>query len=81
MTPFGFLETDILLNSISRDPSEAAKRERSITLLERDGRIHYRMRLRPGLVETWLRFPVQDITRAVLIGALDWVAASFTPRI
>jgi hypothetical protein len=24
--------------------------------------MHYRMRLRPGLVEAWLRFPVQDIT-------------------
>ena len=36
MTPFGFLDTDILLYSISRDPSEVAKRERAITLLERE---------------------------------------------
>jgi predicted nucleic acid-binding protein len=33
MTPFGFLDTNILLYSISRGASEAAKRERAITLL------------------------------------------------
>lgn len=32
----GFLDTNILLYSISRDPSEMAKRERSIALLEQD---------------------------------------------
>jgi predicted nucleic acid-binding protein len=32
----GFLDTNILLYSISRDPAEAAKRERAIALLERD---------------------------------------------
>lgn len=31
-----FLDTNILIYSISRDPSEAAKRSRSIELLERD---------------------------------------------
>lgn len=31
-----FLDTNILLYSISRDPAEAAKRERAIALLERD---------------------------------------------
>jgi predicted nucleic acid-binding protein len=31
-----FLDTDILLYSISRDPSEAHKRERAIALLEQD---------------------------------------------
>ena len=36
MTPFGFLGTNILLYLISRGSLEAAKRERSITLLERD---------------------------------------------
>ena len=28
-----------------------------------------------GLVEAWLRFPVQEITRGVLIGALEIKAA------
>jgi predicted nucleic acid-binding protein len=32
-----FLDTNILLYSISRDPAETAKRERAIALLERDG--------------------------------------------
>jgi predicted nucleic acid-binding protein len=36
MTPLHFLDTNILLYSISRDRSEAAKREQAITLLERD---------------------------------------------
>ncbi|MGH7090496.1 MAG: PIN domain-containing protein [Stellaceae bacterium] len=31
-----FLDTNILLYSISRDPAEAAKRERAIALLDRD---------------------------------------------
>ncbi|WP_281927892.1 hypothetical protein [Methylocystis iwaonis] len=32
----GFLDTNILLYSISRDPAENAKRERAIALLDRD---------------------------------------------
>ena len=32
-----FLDTHILLYSISRDPAEAIKRERAIALLDRDG--------------------------------------------
>ena len=36
MTALHFLDTNILLYSISRDPAEAAKRERAIALLERD---------------------------------------------
>ena len=36
MTPLRFLDTNVLLYSISRDPAEAAKRERAIALLERD---------------------------------------------
>jgi predicted nucleic acid-binding protein len=91
MTTFGFLDTNILLYSISRDPSEAAKRERAITLLERGdvglsiqvlGEFYVQAtratrsdalphQIATGLVEAWLRFPVQEITRAVLIGALE----------
>jgi predicted nucleic acid-binding protein len=96
MTPFGFLDTNILLYSISRDPSEAAKRERAITLLERDnvglsiqvlGEFYVQAtratrsgalphEIAAGLVEAWLRFPVQEITRSVLIGALE-IKASY----
>jgi predicted nucleic acid-binding protein len=36
MTPLHFLDTNILLYSISRNPAEEAKRERAIALLERD---------------------------------------------
>jgi predicted nucleic acid-binding protein len=35
VSPLHFLDTDILLYSISRDPAEAARRERAIALLER----------------------------------------------
>lgn len=34
--PLHFLDTNVLLYSISRDPAEAPKRERAIELLERD---------------------------------------------
>ena len=83
MTPFGFLDTNILLYSISRGASEAAKRERAITLLEREdvglsiqvlGEFYVQAtratrsntlppEISAGLVETWFRFPVQEITR------------------
>ncbi len=36
MTPVCFLDTNILLYSISTDPSEAAKRSRALALLDRD---------------------------------------------
>jgi len=36
MTALHFLDTNILLYSISRDPAEEAKRERAVALLERD---------------------------------------------
>jgi predicted nucleic acid-binding protein len=36
MTALHFLDTNILLYSISRHPTEEAKRERAITLLEQD---------------------------------------------
>ncbi len=36
MSPLHFLDTNILLYSISRDPAEAAKRARAIALLEKD---------------------------------------------
>lgn len=90
-----FLDTDILLYSISRAPGEAVKRERAIALLDRSGvalsvqvlQEFYAQATRPtradalphdiaaGLIKTWTRFKVQEITLPVLFGALDIKAA------
>ena len=90
MTGLSFLDTNILLYSISSDRAEVAKRERAISLLERDdiglsvqvlGEF-YAQATRPtrrdaltheiavGLIEAWLRFPVQDLTREIVLDAL-----------
>jgi predicted nucleic acid-binding protein len=95
MTALRFLDTNILLYSISCDRAEAAKRERAISLLERDdiglsvqvlGEF-YVQATRPtrrdaltheiaaGLIEAWLRFPVQDLTRQIVLDALTLKAA------
>ena len=91
MSPLHFLDTNILLYSISRDPSEASKRDRAIDLLEReDGALSvqvlqefYVQATRPtrsdplphdiaaGLIATWMRFRVQEITLSILTGALE----------
>jgi predicted nucleic acid-binding protein len=90
-----FLDTNILLYSISADPTEAAKRERAIALLESDDvalsvqvlqefyvqatrstrvdRLPHDIAV--GLVEAWLRFPLQEMTRGVLLAALEIKAA------
>lgn len=85
-----FLDTNILLYSISRDPAERRKREHAITLIEQGDNAlsvqvlqeFYVQATRPtradalphdlavGLMKTWLRFPVQDITLAVMSAAL-----------
>lgn len=85
-----FLDTNVLLYSISEDPVEAAKRDRAITLLdEADNALSvqvlqefYVQATRPtrrgalshevavGLIRTWLRFPVQEITVPVMSEAL-----------
>jgi len=90
-----FLDTNILLYSISRAPAEATKRERALALLDRDDcalsvqvlQEFYVQATRAsrsdalprdiaaGLVRTWLRFDVQDITAAVLTDALEIKAA------
>lgn len=95
MTALCFLDTNVLLYSISHDPAEAAKRDRAIVLLDGNNcalsvqvlqefyvQATRRTRSDPlphqiaaGLVRTWLRFKVQDITPSVLTGALDIVAA------
>ena len=86
-----FLDTNILLYSISSAPDEQVKRERAIELLDDDrGGLSVQVlqeffvqatratradRLAPeiatGLIRTWLRFPVQDITVPVLLDALE----------
>ena len=90
MTGLSFLDTNILLYSISSDRAEVAKRERAISLLERDDNglsvqvlgEFYVQATRPtrgdaltheiavGLIEAWLRFPVQDLTREIVLDAL-----------
>jgi predicted nucleic acid-binding protein len=86
-----FLDTAILLYSISRDPDETRKRERAITLMDEDGGalsvqvlqefyVEATRASRPdpiphpiaaGLIHTWMRFTVQDITASILTQALD----------
>ena len=91
-----FLDTNILLYSISTDRNEKAKRELATKLLAgRDNALSvqvlqefYVQATRPtrrhalpheiavGLMRAWLRFPVQDVTLAVLSGALEIKVAS-----
>ncbi|WP_421994159.1 PIN domain-containing protein [Reyranella sp.] len=91
MAPRRFLDTNILLYSISRDPAEAAKRERAVALLgatdlglsaqvlqefyvqatrpTRDDALPHEVAA--GLVRAWARFPVQEISLAVVMTALE----------
>ena len=91
MTATRFVDTNILLYSISRDPAEAPKREIAIALLDADDialsvqvlqefYVQATRTTRPdalahdiavGLIRTWLRFKVQEITVPVMIGALQ----------
>ena len=95
MTALQFLDTNVLLYSISADPMEAARRERAIDLLEREDMAlsvqvlqeFYVQATRTtradrlphdiaaGLIEAWLRFPLQEMTRGVLLAALEIKAA------
>ncbi len=95
MSVLHFLDTNILLYSISGAPEEALKRERAIALLDQDdGALSVQVlqefyvqatrATRPdplphsvaaGLIRTWMRFAVQDITASVLVQALDLKAA------
>jgi predicted nucleic acid-binding protein len=91
MTVARFVDTNILLYSISRDPAETRKRDIAIALLEADDlalsvqvlQEFYVQATRAtrkdalphdlaaGLIHTWLRFSVQDITTSVMLGALE----------
>lgn len=86
-----FLDTNVLLYSISTDGDEAEKRERAIALLDADGgglsvqvlqefyvqatRVTRRDPLphviAAGLIRTWMRFAIQDVTASILTQALD----------
>lgn len=91
MTAARFLDTNILLYSISRDPAEARKRDIAIALLDADDvvlsvqvlqefYVQATRASRPdalphdiavGLIRTWLRFKVQDITLPIMLDALE----------
>jgi predicted nucleic acid-binding protein len=86
-----FIDTNILLYSISRDSAEARKRDIAIALLDADDLalsvqvlqefyVQATRATRPdslshdiavGLMRTWLRFTVHEITLPVMIGALE----------
>jgi predicted nucleic acid-binding protein len=85
-----FLDTNILLYSISRNPRESWKRDRAIALLDDDSSaVSIQVlqefyvqatrssrsdaiphELAAGLIESWTRFRVQDMTLDVLRTAL-----------
>ena len=86
-----FVDTNVLLYSISTDPAESHKRDVAVALLEADDlalsvqvlQEFYVQATRPtrddalshdiaaALIRTWLRFRVQDLTPAVMLGALE----------
>jgi predicted nucleic acid-binding protein len=86
-----FLDTNVLLYSISRDRAETAKREIAIGLLDRDDgalsvqvlqEFYVQATRQPrkdklphdiaaGLIGTWTRFRVQEITLSIVNVALD----------
>lgn len=86
-----FVDTNVLLYSISHDPSEADKRDRAVALLAADDlglsaqvlqefyvqatRTSRRDALphdiAAGLVRAWSRFPVQEISFAIVTSALE----------
>ena len=90
-----FMDTNVLLYSISRDPAEVGKRETAESLLDADDMAlsvqvlqeFYVQATRAtrtdvlphdiaaGLIRTWMRFKVQEITLPVMVGALEIKAA------
>jgi predicted nucleic acid-binding protein len=95
MTAPRFLDTNILLYSISRDPAETTKHDRAVALIDvgnnalsvqvlQEFYVQATRQSRPdalphdiaaGLIRTWLRFKVQEITVPIMIGALEIKAA------
>jgi predicted nucleic acid-binding protein len=90
-----FVDTNVLIYSISTAPNEARKRERALSVLEGDDcglsvqvlQEFYAQSTRPtrpgalthetavGLIRTWMRFPLQDNTSAILVASLEIKAA------
>jgi predicted nucleic acid-binding protein len=90
-----FLDTNVLLYSISRDPAEADKRDRAVSLVEDDNGalsvqvlqefyVQATRATRPdalaheiavGLITSWIRFRVQEMTLPILTAALEIKAA------
>jgi len=86
-----FVDTNVLLYSISRDPGEAPKRDIAVGLLDdedialsvqvlQEFYVQATRATRPdalaheiavGLLRTWLRFKVQEITLPVMMSALE----------
>jgi predicted nucleic acid-binding protein len=95
MTTLRFLDTNILLYSISRDPTERIKQDRAVALIDAGNNAlsvqvlqeFYVQATRPtrpdplphdiatGLIRTWLRFKVQEISVPIMTGALEIKAA------
>lgn len=95
MTDPRFLDTNILLYSISRDPTETTKHDAAVALIDAGNNAlsvqvlqeFYVQATRPtrpdrlphdiaaGLIRTWLRFRVQEISVPVMTGALEITAA------
>ena len=91
MNALRFIDTNVLLYSISRDRAETRKRNIAITLLDADDialsvqvlQEFYVQATRAsradaiahevavGLIRTWLRFKVHEITLPIMIGALE----------
>ena len=89
-----FIDTNILLYSISRDPTETTKRDRAVALIDAGGNAlsvqvlqeFYVQATRAtrrdalphdiavGLIETWLRFKVQETSVSIMTGALEITA-------
>src|ERR1700730_9276782 len=95
MTGLHFLDTNILLYSISRDPTETTKQHRAGAIIDagdnalsvqvlQECYVQATRRTRPdplphdiaaGLIRTWLRFKVQEISVPIMTGALEIRAA------
>lgn len=93
------LDTNILLYSISRDPTETTKHDRAVALIDAGDNARsvqvlqefYARATRPtrpdplphdiaaGLIRTWLRFKVQEISVPIMTGALEIRAAHRLP--
>jgi len=86
-----FVDTNVLLYSISQDAAEVRKRDIAVSLLDGDDvalsvqvlQEFYVQATRAtrndaidheiaaGLIRTWLRFNVQDVTLPIMLGALE----------